>query len=455
MTKRSQTPGLPNAGGDKTPAQAGGTKPPVRSNRPLRERQSRAEREAKTQRLVIMSTITVVAIVVVVLAIALVIEFVVTPGQTVATVNGENITVSEFQQRVRLERAVINERLYGLIEEARPFGEQANQFLSFRLQQEPYATWWNEIQVSDVIGNRVLNNMVEEKLVEQKAAELGITVSEEDVNAQIEQYFEYVELPAAGDAEATEEPATATPTPFVSPTPSPEPTATPVVEETEVATEEVSDVTPVPTSTPAPTLNPTERTEQFVTSRDLAFANIASNAGVSIEEVRAHFEREALRAKVAEQVTTEAVSGNDSEVKVRHILVATEPEAQDVLAALEAGESFTELARALSLDTGSAANGGEYDWSPASGFVGPFADAVRGAVIGEFVGPVQTEFGYHVIQVRDRREVPMSAPALEQARETEFRAYLTNLRASDDVSVQTFPIWADVVPSEPAFIPRL
>src|SRR5690606_5272193 len=141
---------------------------------------------------------------------------------------------------------------------------------------------------------------------------LGITVTDEDVDAQIEKYFEYVPLPEEGaDAEATDEPATATPTPFVSPTPSPEPTANAVVEATEEATEEpVAHATLIPTTTPVPTLNPTERAEQFATNRDTAFANIASNAGVSQEDVRAYFEREALRARVAEVVTADEVDGN-------------------------------------------------------------------------------------------------------------------------------------------------
>lgn len=454
MTKRSQTTGLPKTGTDQpasTPA-----KTTVKTNRPLREHQTRAEREARTQRYVILGTAIVVSVIVVVLAIALIIEFLVTPGQAVASVNGETITVREFQQEVRLERAIINERLYALIEESRPFGEQASQYLNFRLQQEPYATWWNEIQVSDVIGNRVLNDMIEARLVQQQAETLGITVSEEDIQAQVEQYFEYTPLPAETAADATEEPATATPTPFVSPTPSPEPTATEV---SAAATAEATDAAPattaVPTTTPIPTLSATERAEQFTQIVDTAFANIASNAGVSQEQVRAYFEQKALRAKVAEAMTSETVSTNDSEVQVRHILVATEQEAQDVLAALEAGESFTELARAVSLDTGSAANGGDYDWSPASGFVGPFADAVRNAAIGEFVGPVQTEFGYHVIQVRGRREVPMTALQLADARETAFETILTDLRAADGTNIETYSIWADVVPSEPAFIPRL
>jgi parvulin-like peptidyl-prolyl isomerase len=454
MTKRSQTGGLPEAGGDKTPAKT----TPARYNQPLRERQSRAEREAKTQRLIVLGTIIVAVVVALLLAIALVIEFVVTPGQAVATVNGENITVAQYQQRVRLERAIINERLYGLIEEARPFGDQATQYLQLRLGQEPYATWYNEIQVGDVIGNRVLNDMVNEKLIEQQANELGITVTDADIEAEIDQYFEFVPLTEPTDAEATAEPATATPTPFVSPTPSPEPTATEVVA-TEEATEAPADAEPtatfVPTQTPVPTLNATERADQYATSKEQAFANIASNAGVSREDVRAYFAREALRAKVAAEMTAETVSGMDSEVQVRHILVATEQEALDLLAALEAGESFTELARAVSLDTGSAANGGEYDWSPASGYVGPFADAVRDAEIGEFYGPVQTEFGYHIIQVRGRRDVPMTTAQLNQARDTAFSTIVTELRTAASNQIQTYPVWADVVPSEPAFVPRL
>ena len=94
----------------------------------------------------------------------------------------------------------------------------------------------------------------------------------------------------------------------------------------------------------------------------------------------------------------------DKEYKVRHILVEKEDEAKDIIASLQKGEKFEKLAE-RSKDTGSKANGGDLDWNAPSNFVKPFADAVVGLQKGKFTTtPVQTQFGWHVIQLDDVRE---------------------------------------------------
>lgn len=86
---------------------------------------------------------------------------------------------------------------------------------------------------------------------------------------------------------------------------------------------------------------------------------------------------------------------------VRHILVETEEEADDVVEELEDGADFAELAADVSEDPGSAAQGGEYGAEPRGQYVEEFDDAVWEADIGELVGPVETQFGFHVIEVTD------------------------------------------------------
>jgi peptidyl-prolyl cis-trans isomerase C len=94
----------------------------------------------------------------------------------------------------------------------------------------------------------------------------------------------------------------------------------------------------------------------------------------------------------------------DKEYKVRHILVEKEDEAKDIIASLQKGEKFEKLAE-RSKDTGSKANGGDLDWNAPSNFVKPFADAVVGLQKGKFTTtPVQTQFGWHVIQLDDVRD---------------------------------------------------
>ncbi len=137
-------------------------------------------------------------------------------------------------------------------------------------------------------------------------------------------------------------------------------------------------------------------------------------------------------------------------VNARHILVDTPELAQDVLDALNSGESFAALAAQLSTDTGSGARGGELDWSQVSGFVTEFAAAVTTADIGAIVGPVQSEFGYHIIQVRAREERELDATELENEQGRQVTAYVDELRASADTSVEILDTWTNHVPTSPA-----
>jgi len=95
----------------------------------------------------------------------------------------------------------------------------------------------------------------------------------------------------------------------------------------------------------------------------------------------------------------------DKEYKVRHILVEKEDEAKEVVGQLQKGGKFDELAKQRSKDPGSKDRGGDLDWNAPAGFVKPFSDAMVATTKGKFTAqPVQTQFGWHVIQVDDVRE---------------------------------------------------
>ena len=93
---------------------------------------------------------------------------------------------------------------------------------------------------------------------------------------------------------------------------------------------------------------------------------------------------------------------------VEHVLVATQAEAQAVFNRLLGGEVLADVANSVSLDS---APGGDLGCRAASAYVGPFADAVLVAPINEPFGPVETEFGWHVLLVTAR-----SAPTEEEVR---------------------------------------
>lgn len=90
-------------------------------------------------------------------------------------------------------------------------------------------------------------------------------------------------------------------------------------------------------------------------------------------------------------------------VRASHILVDTEQEAKDIIEKLNKGESFDELAKELSKDTGSGAKGGDLDYFKYTDMVQPFSEAAFALEVGEISEPVKSDFGYHVIKVTDKK----------------------------------------------------
>ncbi len=121
------------------------------------------------------------------------------------------------------------------------------------------------------------------------------------------------------------------------------------------------------------------------------------------------------------------------EYHARHILVATEPFATSVVSRLEKGDKFEDVAKKESMDS-SKDNGGDLGWFTPDRMVKPFADAVVSLKPGDFTHkPVQTQYGWHVIQLVDTR--PLSPPPFDQVKQRldqvveakKFKAYTDDL----------------------------
>jgi peptidyl-prolyl cis-trans isomerase C len=105
------------------------------------------------------------------------------------------------------------------------------------------------------------------------------------------------------------------------------------------------------------------------------------------------------------------------EFNAKHMLVASEQEAKDVIAELNKGGNFTKLAKDKSKDSGSKDKGGDLGWFPANTMVKPFADALASLKKGNFTTtPVQTQFGWHVIKLEDTRA--LQAPEFDKVKES-------------------------------------
>ncbi|MFO8152319.1 peptidylprolyl isomerase [Thioalkalivibrio sp.] len=117
---------------------------------------------------------------------------------------------------------------------------------------------------------------------------------------------------------------------------------------------------------------------------------------------------------IVKLVDREAGSGLQvSQTRARHILVSpdeirserdAEAQARSLYNRIREGAPFAELARAHSDDSGSAAQGGELGWLSPGETVPAFEDAMNELAVGEMSAPIQSQFGWHIIEVLERRE---------------------------------------------------
>ena len=144
-----------------------------------------------------------------------------------------------------------------------------------------------------------------------------------------------------------------------------------------------------------------ELTRQTILIREL-FANFQKNNPVTDADIKAEYDK--------------FVAANaGKEYRARHILVEKEEQAKAIIAQLKKGAKFEDLAKKKSKDTGSAANGGDLDWSAPGNYVKEFSQAMVALTKGKVTeAPVKSQFGYHVIRLDDVREAQL--PKLEDVK---------------------------------------
>jgi peptidyl-prolyl cis-trans isomerase D len=362
--------------------------------------------------------------------------------EAVANVNGEKITSGQWQERVRLERVSLYNQLsqYQYFQQA--FGMDTTQ------QQQ-------EIQLNltspETMGDRVLNSMIDEALIRQEAKKRGISVSADEVENYIQEAYQYF-------PDGTPTP-TITPTEFAYPTLSAQQlTLFPSTATATAAASSTPDLTSTPTATatnapPTPTavpematVSPTPYTLDVYKENFQKTLDQFKGYDISEQTLRTVYEMQLLRTRLMDDVEKD-LPKTDIQVLARHILVDTEAEAQAIEELLNRGEDFAEIAKEKSKDTGSGQNGGDLGWAPASNYVPEFAEAVKTQEIGEIGPPVKTQFGYHIIQVIAREELPLTASEFEQKKQTAFDEWLKSIHDSAKINISE--IWKTRVPTEP------
>lgn len=421
---------------------------------------ARMEKEKRQRKILLIGIIAVVAITVILIIYGVLSKTVLLEGKTVAKINNDKITVSEFQDRVRYER-------YSLIQT----------FVSYQMSGFGAYFQTQLLQVQDELdqyiqfGSDTLDTMMDEKIIVQKAQELGLTVSEEEIDKELQENFGYYANGTPTPAAAVEYKPTSTYNPTqlsilatatVQPTEMPTATAesfTATPDENAQPTEDVATATPtatemIPTSTPTTeptaTIIPPTATPFTKEGYDSVYATVIADLDTQTQFNDADFRnyvRNIIYSRKLYEYVTKDVATEQEMVWARHILVATAEDAQKVLDELNAGGDFATLAATYSQDTSNSYSGGDLGWMSKGQMVEEFETAAWALEVGEISEPVQTSFGYHIIQVLGHEVRELSADELNTAKSTTYSAYVDEIKAA--ATTKKYDVWASVVPSEP------
>ncbi len=392
-----------------------------KNNEEQQQRQSRKEvliarKHAEEQRKVRLVVGVVVGLLVALFIFAIVDAYFISPNRAVAEVNDTKVTLSDWQEEVRFQRA----QYINLLE---------NQLAAFNgdvgTVQQFSGQAISELVVDEsakAMGQRVLNTMLEDIIIAEEAAARNITVTDEEIDEEIASTFNYF----GGDS----------PTPFPTPTETVQPT--PSV--TPIPTQVITDVLPTNTPFPTPTMGPTNTPfptptavseEAFQEEWGEVLAGYTA-LGVSEEQYREYLRKQLLRQKLADAIAEEQELPTEGEQATYFFIVTdNEEEANETAAMIADGDYLTvwNTIRSTPFDpeaeTPSSAFASEIMWQTrdevASNLGEDAAVAIFDTPIGEPSGVV-TRSGedgttqYLILMTSGREVRPLAESAIQQAK---------------------------------------
>jgi len=420
-----------------------------------RKQQNRVLIEQRQHRIVTIATIAIATLVVLILGYGALDLLVLQKNKPVASVEGQKISLADFQARVRYDRYQLIQNTYTLQQYQQMFSFDTNYSNYFTQQIQSNLTMLN---TPEVLGEQVIEELTNEAVIAMKAEEMGITVSEAEVDVALQEAFGFFANGTPTPEPSSTSFATATlssqqktlvpptKTPTIAPTATGDPTLTPTVLEPTTTPTQASEGTATSTPTSAPTATPYTEEGYKQTYQDY-IDSLATEADLTAEQFRNIFRTRLLYDKVMEEVTKD-VNPLVDYIWARHILVASEEEAAVILGKLEAGQDWSALAAEFSTDESNKDNSGDLGWFDSNTMVEEFTNAAFAMTeIGEISQPVETSFGWHIIQLLGKEQRAASSDQLDQLKQEKFTTWLTSVKA--ELDIQTFDNWVDKVPTTP------
>lgn len=357
-------------------------------------------KEARQNRIILLSVGAVALLITIILIVGLVSEVIIEPAKPVATVNGVKIPTNDYQPLVNYRRYNTYINIFNLQAsmDALDPNDETNEFLRTFYEQQ-----LGQLQMSlDLIGDDVLEEMIEDALIREKADEAGIKVTDDEVGQTI-----------AADLQRA---------------------AAPPPQETITGTEQL------PTPTP-------------VSQKDLdeMYDASLSRMKLSDKEFRVIVERGLYRTKVQELLASQVPTAG-LVAQVQLIQTVTEDEALAAQERIENGEDLALVAQEVSTDTLSAEDGGNLGWVTTDQLNSRYGQEV-GDLAFSLEAPdmavVQSNDKWYVIKVLDRDEnglLPSEVVTFQQ--NNSLVDWLAERKASPDVEIERL-LTPEQIPPDP------
>lgn len=368
---------------------------------PSRRQQSKWQREQHQQHRLYIAIGVLLVVIGAIFAGGIVYDNVVRANEVVAQIGPDSVTAAQLLGQVRPAARTLDAQAkqYG-------GGTQIAQYVDQQKRSLP---------------DQTLNDIIDQHVIQQEASRRSLSVSPAELDEK--------ERQTVADFQAA-----------ANPVPTPEAVSTPEAADmpgSAATSDTAAGATPAAAATPSaattPTVVPTLETSAYATAlQDLLDKNSLTEA-----ELRTRLEQSMLREKLVTAIGQEQVPDTQEQVHARHILVATQDQAMDVLMQLQTGADFATLAQQVSIDPGSKDKGGDLGWFGRGVMDKPFEDGAFALQPGQLSDVIQGANGYHIIQVLERDAArPQAADQLTSARQKAFSDWLATRRSSQDVKLQ-------------------
>lgn len=395
---------------------------------------ARAARERRLRRWVLAGTVLTALLVLGIIGYGILDLRVIRPSQPVATVNGVEISTRDFQGRVRLRQRELTYQYQNAVQLRSMVTGDNPQFQQSVEQQ--IASIEANLRNPVVLGQEVMNQLIQDVLIRQEAVQRGLEVSQAEIEREVQGLFGYYpqgsptpiptrtpDLPGTATAEAMPSPTLA-----ITPTTGPSPTAS-------------------PTSGPSPTA--TVYTAEAFQENYQVFLDSLNEFEIRKADFDAAIEAQLYREKLV-QAFKEDIPREQVHLHLKHIQVDEEQIAREIEERLGEGEPWDALAAELSTDSLTAAQGGDLGWlleSQVRSRFGEDALAVFELEPGAVSEPIESAAGWHLFQVVEQELRPLSDSLLQSEASQALSTWLTKAREEAEITIEDE--WVDRVPEPP------